>query len=92
MVIKRNPKIVGIFRLTKKMNSDNFWQSAIQGVIKRIKVKGIEVIIFEPALTQSEFYKFKVINDFEEFKSLSDVIVANRLSEDLSEVCLQGVH
>ncbi|MEH7544841.1 nucleotide sugar dehydrogenase [Neobacillus vireti] len=86
MIIKRNPKIVGIYRLTMKMDSDNFRQSAIQGVMKRIKAKGIEVVVYEPAIHEDQFFNSRVINDFEEFKKISDVIVANRLSEDLHEV------
>lgn len=86
MIIKKNPKIVGIYRLTMKMDSDNFRQSAIQGVLKRIKAKGIEVIVYEPAFHEEQFYNSQVINDFEEFKMLSDVIIANRLSDDLHEV------
>jgi UDPglucose 6-dehydrogenase len=86
MIIKKNPKIVGIYRLTMKMDSDNFRQSAIQGVMKRIKAKGIEVVVYEPALYEEMFFNSRVIDDFEEFKRISDVIVANRLSDDLREV------
>jgi UDPglucose 6-dehydrogenase len=86
MIIKRQPKIVGIYRLTMKMDSDNFRQSAIQGVMKRIKAKGIEVVVFEPALQEDEFYHSRVIKDFDEFKKISDVIVANRLSDEIKDV------
>jgi UDPglucose 6-dehydrogenase len=86
MIIKRQPKIVGIYRLTMKMDSDNFRQSAIQGVMKRIKAKGIEVVVFEPALKEDEFYRSRVIKDFDEFKKISDVIVANRLSDEIKDV------
>lgn len=86
MIIRRNPKIVGIYRLTMKMDSDNFRQSAIQGVMKRIKAKGIEVVVFEPALHEDEFYNSRVIKDFDEFKRISDVIVANRLSDEIKDV------
>lgn len=86
MIIKRQPKIVGIYRLTMKMDSDNFRQSAIQGVMKRIKAKGIEVVVFEPALKEDEFYHSRVIKDFDEFKKISDVIVANRLSDEIKDV------
>jgi UDPglucose 6-dehydrogenase len=86
MIIKRNPKIVGIYRLTMKMDSDNFRQSAIQGVMKRIKAKGIEVVVYEPALKEDEFYHSRVIKDFDEFKKISDVIVANRLSDEIQDV------
>ncbi|MCC5909738.1 MAG: nucleotide sugar dehydrogenase [Clostridiaceae bacterium] len=86
MIIKRQPKIVGIYRLTMKMDSDNFRQSAIQGVMKRIKAKGIEVVVFEPALQEDEFYHSRVIKNFDEFKKISDVIVANRLSDEIKDV------
>lgn len=86
MIIKKNPKTVGIYRLAMKLDSDNFRQSAIQGVTKRIKAKGIEVVVYEPALSEETFYNSRVINDFEEFKRVSDVIVANRLSDDLRDV------
>lgn len=86
MIVKRNPKIVGIYRLTMKTDSDNFRQSAIQGVMKRIKAKGIEVVVFEPALEADDFFNSRVIKDFEEFKKISDVIVANRLSDEIKDV------
>lgn len=86
MIIKRNPKVVGIYRLTMKMDSDNFRQSAIQGVMKRIKAKGIEVVVFEPALAEEEFFSSRVIKDFDEFKAISDVIVTNRLSDEIKDV------
>lgn len=85
-IIKRNPRRVGIFRLVMKSGSDNFRASAIQGVMKRLKAKGIEVVVYEPVITEHEFYRSLVINDLEKFKQISDVIVANRPSHELADV------
>jgi UDPglucose 6-dehydrogenase len=85
-ILKRNPKVVGIYRLVMKTGSDNFRDSSIQGIMKRIKAKGIEVVVYEPAFAEPLFYNSKVIKDLQQFKQMADVIVANRISDEIQDV------
>ncbi len=85
-VLKRGPKVVGIYRLVMKAGSDNYRDSSIQGIMKRLKAKGVEVIVYEPVLKEQDFFRSKVIEDIEAFKNLSDIIIANRISDEIRDV------